>query len=162
VGLRITAATALVLASLPALAQEPRKISHDQANAVLAGLTELDGPRQEVAPDGRVLKRGTYDIDMRVVIVIAADTQKAKECVSLFQVGHNALQKKWADPKTGRVPDAMINEFVTAVNESGKDLCSLTDFQPIKWDDLKPAVNKFPPSVVSDLLPILIMPDEKK
>jgi hypothetical protein len=158
---RLTLAVAAgLIVSEHVLAQELRKLSYEQASAVYAGLLELDGPRKSVKDNGAV-ERGTYDFDMRTVILIATDTARAKECASLFQVGQNAMQKKWADPKTGRVPDESMNAYVAELSASARDTCAATDFIPIKWDDLKPAANKFPPTVVANLLPILVMPDTK-
>jgi hypothetical protein len=150
----------LILCVCAALAEEPRWLTYEQAQAVYAGLIELDGPRKAIKDSG-MIERGTYDFDMKTAITIADDTARAKECASLFQVGNNALQKKWADSKTGKVPDERMNDYVSELTASGKDLCGSHDFVAIKWEDLKPNANKFPPSVVSNLLPILIMPDVK-
>jgi hypothetical protein len=142
--------------------QDTRKLSYQQAQEVFAGLIELDGPRKSVKDNGTVEREPKgYDIDMRVVILIATNTSRAKECGSMFQVGQHALLKKWVDPKTAKVPDEHMSEYTAELIASSKETCAAAEFIPIKWDDLKPTVNKFPGTVVTNLLPILIMPEAK-
>lgn len=135
-------------------------LTFDQVRDLIGGLVALDG-RQRVVKDGqqeRIVPQ-EYDLAPGIRLVIAQNLLRAKNTFAPLQPAFAAVQRQFADAN-GKVPDERLVEFNLAVRKL-QDSLTDADFIPIKYEELKPSVNNFPPSVIAALLPILVMEDKK-
>jgi len=143
-----------------AQAQETRKLTYEQASALFGALQSLDG-HQRVVKDGQQerIVQEPYDIAPGLRLVIAQDMLKAKAAVGTLQVAFAAVQKQFVGAD-GKVPDDKLVAFNVEVRKLQQEM-SDEQFTPIRYEELKPSTNNFPPSVLAGLMPVLVI-DEKK
>jgi hypothetical protein len=166
------AATIIILAAAPAFAAEPpRKLTYEQAIGLVGGLAGLDG-KSRVVKDGqqeRIVPE-PYDIGPGLRLVIAIDLDRAKKALSFYQAAYNPIQTKFSavhldgfpdlEKPTGKVPDERVAAFNIEARKLNNEMAE-GEFIPISYDELKPGVNNFPPSVLANLMPILVLPEQK-
>lgn len=131
---------------------ETTKLTIEQADRVLAGLTALDG-YDKVIKDGaseRTVKV-PYDLTGKLRLLIARDIDALTPAVKRFA---KTRQEIVAQATAGKTPDqaevAKVNKSVQELLDSEEQF----DLGKIGDTELKLDVNPIPPSVLSQLSPI--------